>query len=112
MSSRVPAVSVLTRSLSARVLLLTIFFVMLGEVVVFLPSLARFRYNYLETRIAAARIAALSLEATPDNNVSQHLSNELLYHTGASGIVLHLSDHSALMIASDMPPSVDRTYDL
>src|SRR5579864_2567067 len=102
----------LTRSLSARVLLLTIFFVMLGEMVVFLPSLARFRYNYLETRIAAARLATLALEATPDKNVSQHLSNELLYHVGASGIVLHLPDHSALMIASDMPPSVDRTYDL
>jgi signal transduction histidine kinase len=111
-SSRAPAVSVLTRSLSARVLLLTIFFVMLGEMVVFLPSLARFRYNYLETRIAAARLATLALEATPDKNVSQHLSNELLYHVGASGIVLHLPDHSALMIASDMPPSVDRTYDL
>jgi len=110
--SNSPAVSVLTRSLSARVLLLTIFFVMLGEVVVFLPSLARFRYNYLETRIAAARIATLALDATPNNSVSQHLSNELLYHVGASGIVLHLPDHSALMIASDMPPSVDRSYDL
>ena len=112
MSSQAPAVSVLTRSLSARVLLLTIFFVMLGEALVFLPSVARFRLNYLETRIASARLATLALYATPDNSVSQHLSNELLYHVGASGIVLHLPDHSALMIASDMPPSVDRTYDL
>jgi signal transduction histidine kinase len=112
MSNRGPAVSVLTRSLSARVLLLTIFFVMVGEVVVFLPSLARFRYNYLETRIAAARLATLALYATPDNSVSPSLQNQLLYHVGASGIVLHLPNQSALMIASDMPPSVDRTYDL
>jgi signal transduction histidine kinase len=110
--SKDPAASVLTRSLSARVLLLTIFFVMLGEVVVFLPSLARFRYNYLETRIAAARLATLALYATPDNSVSPSLQNQLLYHVGASGIVLHLPNQSALMIASDMPPTVDRTYDL
>jgi signal transduction histidine kinase len=112
MTSRGSAVSVLTRSLSARVLLLTIFFVMVGEMVVFLPSLARFRYNYLETRIAAARLATLALYATPDNSVSPSLQNQLLYHVGASGIVLHLPNQSALMIASDMPPSVDRTYDL
>ena len=43
MPSAAPASSLLARSLSARVLLLTIFFVMLGEMIVFLPSLARFR---------------------------------------------------------------------
>jgi len=112
MSSKRPALFGLTRSLSARVLLLTITFVMLGEVVVFLPSLARFRYNYLETRIAAARIATLALYATPDNSVSPSLQNQLLYHVGASGIVLHLPNQSQLMIASDMPPTVDLTYDL
>jgi len=112
MTVRVPTVSVLTRSLSVRLLLLTIFFVMLGEILVFLPSVSRFRMNYLESRIAAARLATLALNATPDHSVSQHLSNELLYHVGASGIVLHLPDQTMLMIASDMPPSVDVTYDL
>ena len=112
MTAKSPAAFGLTRSLSARVLLLTIFFVMLGEVVVFLPSLARFRYNYLETRIAAARIASLALYATPDNSVSPSLQAQLLYHVGASGIVLHLPNQSQLMIASDMPPTVDITYDL
>ncbi len=112
MRSKSPTVFGLRHSLSARVLLLTIFFVMLGEVVVFLPSLARFRYNYLETRIAAARIASLALYATPDNSVSASLQAQLLYHVGASGIVLHLPNQSQLMIASDMPPTVDLTYDL
>ena len=112
MTGTTPSRFGLTRSLSARVLLLTIFFVMLGEVVVFLPSLARFRYNYLETRIAAARIATLALNATPDNSVSPSLQMQLLYHVGASGIVLHLPNQSQLMIASDMPPTVDITYDL
>ena len=48
----------LRRSLSARLLLLTIIFVMIGEVLIYVPSVARFRISYLEDRIAAARLAA------------------------------------------------------
>ncbi len=40
------------RSLSARLLLLTIFFVVLGEILLFVPSVARFRVNYLEDKLA------------------------------------------------------------
>jgi signal transduction histidine kinase len=112
MNDRSPPLVSLARSLSARLLLLTIFFVMLGEVLIFVPSVARFRLNYLEMRIASAHLASLALEATPDNMVSQYLANELLLHVGADGIVLHKPDHTTLIIASDMPPEVDRTYDI
>ena len=40
----------LMRSLSARLLLLTVFFVMLAEVLIFAPSVARFRENWLTER--------------------------------------------------------------
>jgi len=112
MTDRTPPLVPLARSLSARLLLLTIFFVMLGEVLIFVPSVARFRLNYLEMRIASAHLASLALEATPDNMVSQYLANELLLHVGADGIVVHKPDHTTLIIASDMPPAVDRTYDI
>ncbi len=112
MNDRSPPLVSLGRSLSARLLLLTIFFVMLGEVLIFVPSVARFRLNYLEMRIASAHLASLALEATPDNMVSQYLANELLLHVGADGIVVHKPDHTTLIIASDMPPEVDRTYDI
>ena len=65
------------RSLSARLLVLTIFFVMLGEVMIFAPSVGRFRITYLEDKIAAGRLAVLALEATPDNVVSQPLADQL-----------------------------------
>jgi len=100
------------RSLSARLLLLTVFFVMLGEVLIFVPSVARFRLNYLENKIAAAHLAGLALEATPDKAVTQDLANELLLHVGAEGIALHKPNHTTLMIDSDMPPSINFTYDL
>ncbi|MBV8651053.1 MAG: HAMP domain-containing histidine kinase, partial [Alphaproteobacteria bacterium] len=100
------------RSLSARLLVLTITFVMVGEVMIFVPSIARFRMTYFEDKIAAGRLAVLALEATPDNMVSQSMADQLLSHVGALGIVLHKHNDLTLMIDSEMPPTVDATFDL
>ena len=98
-------------SLSARLLILTIFFVMVSEVLIFVPSVSRFRLNYLEQRLVDAHLAILALEATPDNMVSQELANELLMHVGAYGIVLH-KPNATLMLDAGGPPHLDATYDL
>src|SRR5665213_1013842 len=98
-------------SLSLRLLILTVAFMMLGVVLLFAPAIARYRISYLEDRIDAAHLAIFALEATPDNMVSPELSNALLAHVGAHGIVVHMADR-ALMLAEDMPPRIDATYDL
>ncbi len=108
---RLPLPTVM-RSLSARLLVLTAFFVMLSEVLIFAPSVGRFRISYLEDRIAAGRLAVLALEATPDNVVSQPLADQLLARVGALGVVLHKNSNVTLMIDSEMPPAVDATVDL
>lgn len=41
----------LARSLSSRLLLLTIVFVMVAEVLIYVPSIARYRLTYLQERI-------------------------------------------------------------
>ena len=51
----------LSRSLSAKILVLTVACVLLGEVLIYVPSIARFRLNYLQERIAAAQLASLAL---------------------------------------------------
>ena len=76
------------RSLSARLLVLTIFFVMLGEVLIFVPSVARFRMTYFEDHIAAAHIATLALIASPTGKLDQTLTDELLAEVGAHSITL------------------------
>ena len=50
-------------SLSGKVL--TIVFVMLGEVMIFLPSIANFRIQWFKTRISQAEIAALAAKLHP-----------------------------------------------
>lgn len=74
------------RSLSFRLLLLTIFFVMLSEVLIYTPSVARFRLVYLTEKLDAAHLAAMAVSVAPDRMVSEELTYELLDHVGAWAI--------------------------
>ncbi|MBM3560480.1 MAG: hypothetical protein FJX53_11510 [Alphaproteobacteria bacterium] len=78
----------LTQSLSARLLALTVAFVMLAEVLIYLPSVANFRTNWLAERAAAARLAALAIETMPDGVVAGGTRNEVLRLAGARAIAL------------------------
>lgn len=97
-----------TRSLSAKLLLLTVLFVMLAEVLIFIPSIARFRVSWLEEKLGAAHLAILALDATPDGMVSQDLEMELLRHVGAYSIAVRRVG-AKLAIINDMPPKIDAT---
>ena len=102
----------LLNSLSARLLVLTMFFVMLGEVLIFVPSVARFRMTYFEDRIASGELATLALEASPTGQLDRALVNRLLAQVGAHGVILHRPDGAVLMLDRPMPPRPDATIDL
>ena len=51
--------------LSGKLLLLTIVFVMVAEIMIYVPLVANFRLNWLNDRLAAAHTAALVLDAAP-----------------------------------------------
>jgi signal transduction histidine kinase len=102
----------LVRSLSARLLVLTVFFVMLSEVLIFVPSVARFRMTYLDNHIAAGHLAALALGASPSGQIDQALTNELLRHVGAHAVILHRPDGMVRMLDSATQPHPDVTFDL
>jgi signal transduction histidine kinase len=106
---RLPA---LAKGLSARLLLLTIGFVMLAEVLIYAPSIGRFRLNYLEERLASAHLAILALEATPDNMVSEELERELLKHVDAYMVALTKPKAGKLMLMTVTPDRLDASFDL
>lgn len=89
-------------SLSVRLFLVTIFAILLVEFLVFLPSAASYRQNWLNERVQAARIAALSLEAAPSRMVSDELSNELLKRAE----VLAVAELSEDMREQILPPAM------
>jgi signal transduction histidine kinase len=70
------------RSLSAKILLLTIAFVILGEVLLYVPSVARFRHDFLSERIAAAHLATLNLSPALRLDLDIDTVDELLSHAG------------------------------
>ncbi|MDH3473299.1 MAG: HAMP domain-containing histidine kinase [Rhodospirillales bacterium] len=98
--------------LSARLLLLTIAFVMLAEVLIYAPSIGRFRKVYLEDRLADAHLAILALEATPDQMVGEDLESELLSHVGADMVALKKPGAGKLMLMAAHPQTIDATHDL
>lgn len=114
-----PALSVsqprsLTRlGLSAKLLLVTVLFVMLAEVLIYLPSIANFRRNWLHDRIAAAQVAALVLEGAPEDGLPEGSENRLLMGVGARAIAARVGGARRLLSLDSMPPpEVSRSIDL
>ncbi len=100
------------RGLSGKVLLLTIIFVMLGEVLIFLPSIANFRIQWLKGRIAQAEIAALAAEAAPDQILSSDLRSEILKGAGVLVVSLQKDGSRKLALRSDGDYMIDASFDL
>jgi signal transduction histidine kinase len=98
-------------SLSGRFLLLTIGFVMLAEVLIFVPSIARFRADYLLQRLEKAQIASLAQIAAEDM-VTPELEAELLANAEVFNIVLRRDAARQLVLSSVIPGPVVADYDL
>ncbi len=100
------------KSLSARLLVLTVSFVMLAEVFVFAPSVARFRIDWLKAHLDSGYLAALALEATPDQMIPDDLERELLSNAGIEAVILRREDRKLLLQRDDMPAKVDKDVNL
>jgi len=97
-------------TLSGRFLILTTVFVMLAEVLIFVPSIARFREDYLSARLERAQIASLALLA--DDMLETALEAELLENAEVFNVVLRRDEMRQLMLSSPMPQAISATFDL
>jgi signal transduction histidine kinase len=99
-------------SLSAKLLLLTVVVVAAVETAVLVPTIANFRIAWLSDRLAAARTAALVLDAAPQDSIPMDLTRQLLASVGAKVIVVKREDTRRLLAMSDMPPQADVHLDM
>ncbi|MEO0994710.1 MAG: sensor histidine kinase, partial [Pseudomonadota bacterium] len=76
------------RGLSGRLLVVTVLIVMLVEVVIFIPSVARFRADYLTERLERAELAALALLGAPDEMMDPSVERALLDQAEVLNVVL------------------------
>ncbi|MEO3384655.1 HAMP domain-containing sensor histidine kinase [Mesorhizobium sp. CAU 1741] len=102
----------LTRGLSTKLLFLTILFVLLAEILIFLPSVADFRLRWLEERLAtAAAVGIVLVESDPDS-LSRQVQDDVLISLGAKAVAVRDEGSSQLLVVTEMPPSVDQHIDL
>ena len=97
-------------TLSGRFLILTTVFVMLAEILIFVPSVARFREDYLLSRLERAQIASLALLA--NDLIDAELESELLTTAGVFNVVLRRDEVRQLVLSSPIPSPIYATYDL
>lgn len=97
-------------TLSGRFLVLTTLFVMLAEILIFVPSVARFRAEYLQDRLERAQIASLALLA--DDMIAPELEAELLENAEVYNVVLRRDEMRELMLSSTPPDAVATDFDL
>jgi signal transduction histidine kinase len=97
--------------LSAKLLLLTVLFVMLAEILIFVPSVANFRVSWLRDRLTAAHLAALAVEGVPGGVVPDGLRMELLTTAKVRAVAMKRDKERRLVLPSDGPLDIDDTYD-
>jgi len=98
------------KSLSGRFLILTVIFVMIAEVLIFVPSVARYRESYLLGHLERAQIASLALLA--DKMITPALEKELLENAGVYNVVLLRDASRQLILSQPLPQPIAASFDL
>ncbi|MGZ9103804.1 MAG: sensor histidine kinase [Rhodoplanes sp.] len=89
--------------LSGQLLVLTILFVMLAEVLIYVPSVANFRLSWLSDRLAAAHTAALVLDAAPSGMVPESLARQILASIDARAVAMKTGKQRSLLATTEWP---------
>lgn len=120
--------------LSGKLLVLTILFVMLAEILIFIPSIANFRLTWLSDRVAAARNVALVLNAKNEGARSDGVKGEdapgageaerdafklpdkviqqILDNLGAKTVAIKMGNQRKLLAVNEMPHEIHHDVDL
>jgi signal transduction histidine kinase len=108
-ASRAPK---LRLGLSGKLLALTLLFAMMAEVLIYVPSVANFRLNWLHDRLSAAYTAALVFDTAPGGMVPDTVARQILESIGARAVALKMGQQRRLLASSDMPASIDDDIDM
>ncbi len=100
------------RSLSVRLLLLTVLVVLATEALVFLPGLVQERRSWLYEHLRDADIAVLAMTGGPNGGIDPVTRDALLRLSDAKVIRLKNLNGEMVTLATPDPPTADATVDL
>ncbi len=98
--------------LPAKLLMMTLVFVMLAEILIFLPSVSSFRVGWLDERLTAAQLATLAAEGFPGGDVPSGLRAEMLRTAQVKAIASRRRGVRRLVLPVDPSMTIDAHYDL
>ena len=98
--------------LSGKLLVFTILFVMIAEVLIYVPSIALYRLMWLNDRLASAYTAALVLDAAPNGMVPDSLAKQILDSIGARAVAMKRGTQRRLLAVGDAPPPIADDFDM
>jgi signal transduction histidine kinase len=102
----------LVASLSGRLLFFTSLFVLLAQMIIYLPSAARHYLDLLSYRIASAQVAVTALDELDQNGLYDTLRTELLANAGIRRISVIRNGRREVYLGEVILPEPDATIDL
>jgi signal transduction histidine kinase len=107
-----PARLPLLRRLNTKLLLLTIGFVLLAEILIFVPSVANFRLNWLQGRLNTAATVSSLLFDEKIAPTQPLVKSDILMALGVKAIIIRAEGRSEIAIMNDMPDKIDEKTNL
>ncbi len=104
-------VLLVAHSLSGRLLLLTLLYVLISEVLILVPSLGRYHRSLLEVRVESSEIAILPFTEVGENQLSEALRRQLLARAGAEAVMVKRRDVRTLYL-NQLPALINLSIDL
>ncbi len=101
-----------SHSLSGRLLLFTLLYVLVSEVLIFVPTMGRYHRQLLENHVQAAELAVLPFTDEGGGGLTDNLRRELLERAQADAVLLKRAEQWQLFLVGGMPENVDKTIDL
>ncbi len=92
------------RSLSTKLLLLTIIFVFLAEFVVLVPSIAKQRRDWFNLRFEEAYLVSITLEGPREAAADEALVRQLFSTANILGVTINSDDMRMLILAPEINP--------
>ncbi len=99
-----------SRGLPAKLIILTAVFVLVAEALIFLPSIASYRVTWLQERLTAAQLAALTSDAFPGGQIPSALRADLLRTAQVKAIASRTAGERRLVFPPEGDLSIDYVY--
>ena len=99
-------------SLSNKLLLLTLVFVMVAEVLVYIPSIASFRNMWLQEKLDTAALVAMATSIRPMAGLPNDLESRMLQSIGVEAIAVRSEGQRWMISTGEMPTDIAMHHDL